>query len=284
MANVKISIWLRRESGQYNWSELFVSCVQDFLWIEWRFHLPANKFRNVLDVENLFFNCLCFFLLFASFFWSLFLFVNGDIFRKSFQFPCLVKEIFKSFSLNKWKLFFNLNEEINFFRLLIGVCNDFFNDFFDLFRGKLDSNTTILFELLQNDTALILFIFQVINGEIKLTGVRNGSTSNVFCKNGTIIRYSFRELGSNGVKHVTNFFLSPLQSRVSNNLKEDWADCLWFGQVGNETFFKTEALTDFNDLVVGLFWHLDIKENYSIKQNIYFCQIHSFTDWFINLQ
>lgn len=138
-------------------------------------------------MENLFFNCLCLFLLFASFLWSLFLFVNGDVFRESFQFPCLVKEILKSFSLNKWKLFFNLNEEINFFRLLIGVCDVFFNDFFDLFRGEFDSNATILFELLQNDTALILFIFQVIDGEIELTGVRNGFTSNVFCKNGTIV-------------------------------------------------------------------------------------------------
>ena len=104
------------------------------------------------------------------------------------------------------------------------------------------------------------FVFEVFDGEIKLTGVGNGSASDVFGKNGSVVSDGLREFSGDRVKHVTDFFLGALQSGISDDLKEDSTDYFGLGQVGNETLFKAEALSDFNELVVGLFWHLDIQE------------------------
>ena len=62
-------------------------------------------------------------------------------------------------------------------------------------------------------------------------------------------------------------------------MEEDSTDDFRFGQVGNETLFKAEALSDFNDLVVGLFWHLDIQEIIGNIKILNFEILHSLSEF-----
>ncbi len=54
------------------------------------------------------------------------------------------------------------------------------------------------------------FVFEVFDGEIKLTGVGNGSASDVFGKNGSVVSDGLREFSGDRVKHVTDLFLGAL--------------------------------------------------------------------------
>lgn len=213
-------------------------------------------------MENLLFSSLSSFLFLLSdlFCWFFSLFCS-NLFWKTFSFPSLIKQIFKCFTFNKWKLFFNLNEEINFLWLLICFNNTFFNDFLNLFWSKFNTNTTIFGKLFQIYTSFKLFIFKILNGEVKLTGVRNTTATDMFGKNLSVSRDSLWKFSCDWVKHVTNFFFCTLKTWVSNNLKEYVSDSFRFGKVSYETLFESKAFTDFDDLIVGLFLHLRYKRN-----------------------
>ena len=99
-------------------------------------------------MENFFFRGFSLFLLFTSFFGSLFLFIGSYFFRESFGFPGFIKEIFEGFAFNEGELFLDFHEELNFDRLLIGVGNVFFDDFLDLLLREFDADTAVFFELL----------------------------------------------------------------------------------------------------------------------------------------
>ncbi len=180
VTNMKIPIWFRWESCQNNWTKLLVSGIKNFFWIYGWFHLPTNQLINIFNMEFLFFSLCTFLFLLDGLFSRLFLFIDCNVFWKSFSFPCLLKQVFKSLTFNKWKFFLDLDQEINFLWLWGGLSNTFFNYFLDLFLSKLNSNTTILEELLHDDPTFRLLILEVLNGEIKLTGVWNVTTSYMF--------------------------------------------------------------------------------------------------------
>lgn len=188
MTDVEISVRLWRESGQNDWTILLISSFQNFFWIQCGFHFPTDKFRNIFDMENFFFwGLLAFFLLLGCLLWGFFLLVSGNIFRKSFGFPDLFEWVFECFSFNKWKFFLDFDEEVHFFRLLIGASYVLFNDFLDLFWSKLNSNTAVFDKFLHIHASFRLLVFQVLNGVIKLTGIGNFTTSNVFGKNLSVV-------------------------------------------------------------------------------------------------
>lgn len=145
----------------------------------------------------LFWCLLCWFLLFVC---------HYDL-RKSIGFPQLFEQVLEEFTFNKWNLLFNFGQEIEFFRVLVGFGNILADDLLNLFVGEFDSNTTIFLKLLQIYSALSLFIFQVLNCIIELTWVGYTPISNKLSQFLPVIGNSFRELSSNWVKHITNFFL-----------------------------------------------------------------------------
>ena len=107
MPNVKVSVGLRRETGEHHISKFINSILEQLFGVDCRAHLAADELRNVLNVENLLLsgNRLHFLNLFL---------LHHHVLRQSLGLPTLLEHVLQQLALNEGDLVPHLSQKLKF--------------------------------------------------------------------------------------------------------------------------------------------------------------------------
>ena len=166
MSDVKIPVGFRRKPCQHSLPVFLLMLFDCLFGVVWRFHLPSDQRRYVLNLEGLF--LLGFVLLFSNFLLLLLLFYHNLI-GQTFGFPGSFEQIFQQFTLNRRHLFSNSRQKLKLLWLFISPIDIFIDIIHDLFIGPLNPHLAFLFDLLQLSSALHLLDLDILQSAIQVT-------------------------------------------------------------------------------------------------------------------